>query len=75
MGHVQFPTVSFLTHRYTYNVAYKARTMSFIYSFPPIIQSQPPVAIPYDDTPELEGKQELSGRRSTVTNIDSSFPI
>ncbi|KAF2685363.1 hypothetical protein K458DRAFT_23460 [Lentithecium fluviatile CBS 122367] len=29
-------------------------TMSFTYSFPPILQSQPPVAVPYDDTPAKE---------------------
>jgi hypothetical protein len=30
--------------------------MSLTYSFPLILQSQPPLAVPYDDVPDKEGK-------------------
>lgn len=55
MGSFQFSIVSFhgISER---SVSYRLRVMSFTYSFEPILKTQPPLPIPYDDTPDYEGK-------------------
>ncbi|KAF2788826.1 hypothetical protein K505DRAFT_254615 [Melanomma pulvis-pyrius CBS 109.77] len=42
-----------------------ALSMSFTYSFSPIVKSQPPLQVPYDD--ETEGKNPVASPTSTLT--------
>lgn len=54
LGTVQLPTVSNLVSFDAEHRPDQARTMSFTYSLPPLINSPPPVAIPYEGSAHNE---------------------